>query len=288
MIKNFLKFALISVGLISSLFLFIAIVVLSQIPSKKELQSCLTTKLYQVYLCPGSKDYTPISQISSYMQKSVVISEDSAFWQHNGFDFSEMQKSLETNLKKGRFARGGSTITQQLAKNLFLTKEKTLWRKGLEAIITLRIEKYLSKKEILEKYLNVVQFGKNIFGIKAAARIYFNKSPSQLSIVESSFLTFLLPSPEKYSISFTKKQLTPFAKMRLRQIIDHLYQYSRISSSEYESARAELASLWPNPKDSQKTVDESSEQIEQELNNLDTDSIEELSEPDTGNENDSN
>ncbi|MBX2996229.1 MAG: monofunctional biosynthetic peptidoglycan transglycosylase [Bdellovibrionaceae bacterium] len=242
-----LKMLFLIAGCVALLFLFVASVFLGQIPSDKEIRSCLTTKLYQVKLCPGSSSYVKYSQISQYLVKAVVLTEDSSFWQHNGFDFGELQKSLETNLKKGRYARGGSTITQQLAKNLFLTKEKTMTRKGLEAVITLRLERVLTKKEILERYLNVVQFGKDLYGVKAAAQFYFQKSPSQLDVVESAFLAFLLPSPENYSKSFFRKQLTPFARARLNQIVERLYEYERINGDEYETARAKIAHLWGPP-----------------------------------------
>ncbi|MEZ0391947.1 MAG: transglycosylase domain-containing protein [Pseudobdellovibrionaceae bacterium] len=226
--------------LIVLIFAFILLWGLAQIPSDKKIRGCMTTNLYKVYLCPGSESYTRISNISQSLQKAVVLTEDSSFWTHQGFDLQEMQNSLKANLEKGRYARGGSTITQQLAKNLFLSKEKTLTRKLLEAVITVRLEKTLSKKEILERYLNVVQFGKDIFGIKKAAQFYFNKTPANLSIVESAFLTFLLPSPEVYSQSFYKKRLTAFAQNRLSTIIDRLYQYNRISEDEYVTAKADL------------------------------------------------
>lgn len=213
---------------------------LSQIPSDKEIRGCMVTKLYKVNLCPSSGQYVRLSQISPYMQKAVVLTEDSSFWTHQGFDLQEMHNSLKANMEKGRFARGGSTITQQLAKNLFLSKDKTLTRKVIEAVITVRLEKVLSKKEILEKYLNVVQFGKNIFGIKQAAQFYFKKSPAQLNLVESAFLTFMLPNPEIYSKSFHKKQMTPFAKKRLHTIVDRLYQYNRINEEQYITAKADL------------------------------------------------
>lgn len=213
---------------------------LSQIPSDKKIKGCLTTNLYKVHLCPGTDSYVRLSQISNYLQKAVVLTEDSSFWNHEGFDLQEMQNSLKANLEKGRFARGGSTITQQLAKNLFLSKEKTLSRKILEAVITVRIEKTLSKKEILERYLNVVQFGKDIYGVKKAAQFYFSKTPENLSLAESAFLVFLLPNPEVYSKSFYKKQLTPFAQQRLNTIVDRLYQYNRVTESEYLAAKSEL------------------------------------------------
>lgn len=226
-------------------FLLLAVVIafwaLSNIPSDKEIRGCMTTKLYQVQLCPGSKDYVPLSHISTYLQKAVVLSEDSTFWNNQGFDFQEMQNSFKQNLEQGKFARGGSTITQQLSKNLFLSKEKTLSRKLLEAIITVRISKVLTKKDILERYLNVVQFGKNLYGVKAASEFYFKKSPENLDLVESAFLVMLLPNPEIYSKSFYKRELTPFAKKRIAEIVERLYRYSRVTESEYSGAKGELA-----------------------------------------------
>jgi monofunctional biosynthetic peptidoglycan transglycosylase len=241
------KISLRTLSLSLKVALFVSLIVaflffwgISQIPSNKDIKGCITTKLYKVHLCPGSDTYTKLGNISNYLQKSVVLTEDSSFWTHQGFDLQEMQNSLKSNLEKGRFARGGSTITQQLAKNLFLSKEKTLTRKFFEAIITVRLEKVLNKKEILERYLNVVQFGKDLYGIKQAARFYFKKNPGELDVVESAFLTFLLPNPEIYSKSYFKKQLTPFARKRLNTIVDRLYQYQRISEPEYLSAKAEL------------------------------------------------
>lgn len=226
--------------LIVLLFSFVLLWGLAQIPTDKEIRGCMVTKMYKVSLCPGTNNYSKLSNISQYLQKSVVLTEDSTFWTHQGFDLQEMQNSLKSNLEKGRYARGGSTISQQLAKNLFLSKDKTLVRKLLEAIITVRLEKTLSKKEILERYLNVVQFGKDIFGVKQAAQFYFKKSPANLSLLESAFLTYLLPSPEIYSKSFYKKSLTPFAKKRLNTIVDRMYQYDRVTESEYLTAKAEL------------------------------------------------
>lgn len=213
---------------------------LSKIPSDKMIKGCLTTEMYKVNLCPGSNTYVSLGRISPYVQKAIVMSEDGSFWQHEGFDLQEMQNSLKKNLETGRFARGGSTITQQLAKNMFLTKEKTLLRKMVEAVITIRLEKVLSKREILERYLNVVQFGKEIFGIKQAAQFYFKKDPKDLTITESAFFAFLLPGPEVYSKSYYKKRLTPFAHQRMNEILDRLYKYKHISEEEYLGAKGQM------------------------------------------------
>lgn len=215
--------------------------VVSQFPSAKELRGCITTKMYHIHLCPGSGDYKKISEISPFLLKSVVMTEDGSFFQHQGFDFDEMERSLKKNIQTKKYARGGSTISQQLSKNMFLTEEKTLFRKIKEALITIQIEKHLSKREILERYFNIVHWGKNIFGVQQAAQTYFQKKPHDLTIVESAFLTFLLPSPEKYSKSYLTRSLSPFAESRMRQIIDNLYNFQKISEEEYKTAEVELS-----------------------------------------------
>lgn len=238
--KTFLKIATI-------LFFFVlmfCVYVLLQIPSEKEIRGCMTTKMYHVSLCPGSKDYVPLGAISAYMQRAVVISEDANFWNHKGFDWEELEKSARENWEKGEYKRGGSTITQQLAKNMFLSKDKSITRKLVEALITGEIEKALKKKEILERYLNVVEFGKGTFGVKAAASYYFKKSPSELSLVESAFLTMLLPSPQKYARSFHQKTLTKFAQKRVRRIVTDLERTGKVSQEEAGAALAQMDTIF--------------------------------------------
>lgn len=216
-----------------SLSLLTALLFLMWFPSSQEIKGCLRTSMYNVDLCPKSKNYVTLSQISKNLQNSIILSEDASFYQHNGFDQDGIERCFEKLKEKMRIVCGGSTLTQQLAKNMFLSKEKNFFRKGIEALITVKIEKTLSKKEILERYLNVVQFGKNIFGVKQAASFYFKKSPSQLSINESAFLAMVLPNPEKYSQSYFRKDLTKFARKRLTKIVSDLYKYGRIGESEY-------------------------------------------------------
>lgn len=211
-----------------------------KIPSEKEIKGCIVTTMYEVHLCPGSKDYVPLKSISPYLQKAVILTEDSGFFQHDGFDWKAIEENAKKNLEKGEYARGGSTISQQLAKNMFLYKDKTLIRKGLEALITRKIEKTLTKKEILERYLNVVEFGKNIYGVKKAASFYFKKSPSQLDVVESAFLAMVLPNPTKYSQSYFRKELTPFATKRLKRIVRDMLRYGRINQAEYDVASNQI------------------------------------------------
>jgi monofunctional biosynthetic peptidoglycan transglycosylase len=211
------------------------------LPTPQEIKGCMTTKMYQVELCPGSKNYVPLRQISPYLQKVVVLTEDSNFWNHKGFDWVSIEKNARAGWETGVFKRGGSTISQQLAKNMFLNKDRTFIRKGLEAIITDRLEHTLTKKEILERYFNIVEFGKNIYGIKAASQFYFQKSPADLNIVESAFFAMVLPNPVKYSQSYFRKDLTDFAKKRLTTIIEDMHNYQRINDEEYAQAKYQLS-----------------------------------------------
>ncbi len=145
------------------------------------------------------QSWTPFSKISPYLVKAVLIAEDDKFWNHEGFDYEAIQKAIEKDLKAKKFKFGGSTITQQLARNLFLSPEKSLIRKTSEAVITWRMEKTLSKKRILELYLNVAEWGEGIFGVEAASRHYFGKSSSELAPQEAARLAAILPNPRRYS-----------------------------------------------------------------------------------------
>ena len=133
------------------------------------------------------------------MTRAVVIAEDAKFWKHDGFDFEAIQNAIERDIEERKFKIGASTITQQLAKNLFLSPVKSPLRKIHEAILTWRLEKELSKKRILELYLNVVEWGEGVFGIQAASRTYFHKTASQLDPTEAAELASVLPNPLKFS-----------------------------------------------------------------------------------------
>jgi monofunctional biosynthetic peptidoglycan transglycosylase len=143
--------------------------------------------------------WVPLSSISHYLIKAVLISEDDKFWSHEGFDYEAIKKAIEKDIKAEKFKFGGSTISQQLVKNLYLSPSKNPIRKLREAIITWRIEKVLSKKRILEIYLNTVEWGEGIFGIEAATRHYYGKTASELSPEEAARLAAVLPNPRKYS-----------------------------------------------------------------------------------------
>jgi monofunctional glycosyltransferase len=142
--------------------------------------------------------WVPYAKISQSLKKALIAAEDSKFMQHHGFDFDGIQKALEKNERRGRIAAGGSTITQQLAKNLFLWPEKSFIRKGEEAIITLMIEATWSKRRILEVYMNEIEWGNGIFGAEAAARHYFGISASQLNDYQAAMLASMVPRPRYY------------------------------------------------------------------------------------------
>jgi monofunctional glycosyltransferase len=128
----------------------------------------------------------------------MIAAEDSTFVEHEGFDWDGIQLAMEKNKKRGRYVAGGSTITQQLAKNLFLSPEKSYLRKGQEAIITLMLEYTLDKERILELYLNVIEWGNGVFGAEAAARRYFGVSAAQLSAEQAAKLAAMAPNPRFY------------------------------------------------------------------------------------------
>ena len=143
--------------------------------------------------------WIPLSSISSELVHAMIVAEDGTFYEHEGFDWYEVQESLERNWNEGRFARGASTITQQLAKNLFLSMSRDPIRKLKEIIITLRMERVLSKDRILELYLNLIEWGDGIFGIEAAAQHYLGKSASGLTREEAARLAAVVPSPLRHA-----------------------------------------------------------------------------------------
>jgi monofunctional glycosyltransferase len=142
--------------------------------------------------------WVPLSKISPYLIKSVLIAEDDKFWRHEGFDYEAIQKAIERDIKARRFKFGGSTISQQLARNLYLSPSKNPLRKMREAIITWRIERALRKRRILELYLNLVEWGEGIFGAEAASGHYYGKRSFELTPQEAARLASVLPNPRRY------------------------------------------------------------------------------------------
>jgi monofunctional biosynthetic peptidoglycan transglycosylase len=144
------------------------------------------------------QQWVPYQRISGHLKRAVVAAEDAKFVSHNGFDWEGIQKAYEKNLREGEIVAGGSTITQQLAKNLFFSGERAWWRKGQEAIVAVMLETVMSKRRILEIYLNVIEWGDGVFGAEAAARFHYGTSAAALSAEQAARLASVVPSPRRY------------------------------------------------------------------------------------------
>ena len=177
------------------------------------------------------KKWVPLSRVSPYLIKAVIIAEDDKFWSHHGFDLDAIQKALEKDIQKGSFAFGGSTISQQLAKNLYLTPSKNPVRKLREAVITWRMERTLTKRRILEIYLNVAEWGNGVFGIEAASFHHYGKPARLLSAEEAARLAAVLPNPRKYAVNSDSR----YVQKRARIIYDIMVRRG-IVIPEYDEA----------------------------------------------------
>src|SRR6185503_11929130 len=150
---------------------------------------------------PGAKlrySWVSYERISEHLKRAVIAAEDARFLDHDGFDWEAIQQALQKNERKGKVVAGASTISQQLAKNLFLSGSRSWLRKGQEAVITWMLESVMSKRRILELYLNVAEWGEGVFGAEAAARHYFGVPAAQLSARQSAWLAAILPAPQRY------------------------------------------------------------------------------------------
>ena len=182
----------------------------------------------------GSKiEWTPVpmSRISRSLAHAVVVAEDARFYEHSGVDWDAVRSAVEKNLDRGNLRVGGSTITQQLAKNLYLSPTRSLWRKLREWAIARRLESNLSKRRILELYLNVVEFGPRTFGAEAAARRFFHKSAVSLSDLEAATLAAVIPSPRIYDPVRHPDRVA----RRARRILRWMGKTSAVLLSSFES-----------------------------------------------------
>jgi monofunctional biosynthetic peptidoglycan transglycosylase len=171
---------------------------------------------------PTSKRWTwvPLARISPNLQRAVIAAEDASFLNHEGFDWEGIKEAAIENLESGEMKRGGSTITQQLAKNLYLSSERSLLRKAREALITRSLERHLTKGRILELYLNVAEWGRGIYGAEAAARHHFGKPAADLTQDEAAWLAAILPAPLRYD----PLRKTAFLTRRHQRILRWLHK----------------------------------------------------------------
>ena len=169
------------------------------------------------------KQWLPYAKISNHLKRALIAAEDGKFVGHDGFDWEGIQVAISKNEKKGRFVAGGSTISQQLAKNLFLSPSRSIWRKGEEAVITVMIEILWDKKRILEVYINVIEWGNGVFGAEAAARHYYGIGAGQLGPEQAARLAGMVPAPRFYDRNrntpgLAKKTGTILARMPAAEI----------------------------------------------------------------------
>jgi len=162
--------------------------------------------------------WVPLSKMSPDLRRAVVAAEDASFFVHEGFDWEGIKDAALYNLEKGELKRGGSTITQQLAKNLYLSSKRSILRKLHEALITRSLEEHLSKERILEIYLNVAEWGRGVYGAEAAARHHFRKPARELTREEAAWLAAMLPSPRRYDPLRRTKALTRRYERVLRRM----------------------------------------------------------------------
>lgn len=208
----------------------------------KDLPSVNNIRRYRPHKNNGSSyHWVPLPEISDNLKKTVIFSEDIKFYWHEGLDYEALWEAFKKDIREWEFAVGGSTITQQLAKNIYLSKDKTISRKIKEIIIARRIEEAFSKKRILELYLNEVEWGDEIYGAEAASLVYFNKSARDLSLPESALLTCMLPNPHYYSPYRNYARL----KARSLNLLKRMYKAKKISEAEYEEAKITIQNFEP-------------------------------------------
>jgi len=163
--------------------------------------------------------WVPYERISINLKRAMIAAEDAKFLDHDGFDWDAIQKAYEKNIVKGKIVAGGSTISQQLAKNLFLSGKRTPWRKGQEALITVMIEHVMTKRRIFEIYLNIIEWGNGVFGAEAAARHYYDTSAANLDVEQAARLAAMVPKPRYYD----RVRYTPMLERRTGIILEHMY-----------------------------------------------------------------
>ncbi len=187
----------------------------------------------------GSGEWAPLDTISPMMQVAVLTTEDGAFFHHHGFNEWAIRSALVADLKAGRFVRGASTISMQLAKNLFLSREKTVSRKLEELILTDYLERTFQKDEMMELYLNIIEFGPDIYGVRAAAQHYFGREPAELNLAECLFLSTLLPRPREYHKMYEKNDVPQSWMNTIHQLMEIAHKNGRISDPELEEAKSD-------------------------------------------------
>ncbi|MGE4295099.1 MAG: transglycosylase domain-containing protein [Campylobacterales bacterium] len=191
--------------------------------------------------------WTPLREINRDLLYAVVVAEDGAFFEHRGIDTDALLEAMMTNWRRGEKAFGGSTITQQTVKNLFLSGEKSYLRKLQELVLALRLEGQLSKNEIVELYLNLAEFGPDIYGVTRATAYYFDKKPSAINAAEGAYLALLLPSPRRYHYTlFQNRNVTLQHRRKFETVLRTMRARGYISAVQYNEYSTLLTKPdWP-------------------------------------------
>ncbi|ACH37110.1 biosynthetic peptidoglycan transglycosylase [Citrifermentans bemidjiense Bem] len=252
-------------GIVLAVYLIYVVISLAMTPPVTELKDKKFNMTIQVkdwqgnyhplVVGPKNRYWTPLSQIPSEMKWAVILAEDASFYKHEGIDVKAIKEAIKYDLEKQSFARGASTITQQVAKNLFLSREKTLTRKAKELYLAKRMEQELTKGRIIELYLNVIELGPLVHGIGHGARYYFGKSPANLTPRECAFLAAMLPGPR---VAYNPYKNLGKVLKRSNMILGLLAKKGVLSEAEYRTALAQS----PNVGRMQRKVDMSIKQVE--------------------------
>ncbi|MBZ4422377.1 monofunctional biosynthetic peptidoglycan transglycosylase [Myxococcus sp. RHSTA-1-4] len=187
--------------------------------------------------------WVSLGAVAPHVVDAVLISEDARFYQHGGVDWTEVENALEQSVREARLGRGASTLTQQLAKNLYLSTDRSLLRKGKELLLAHRLEAHLSKQRILTLYVNVVEWGEGVYGIEAAAREHFGTSARALSVAQGAMLAGMLPAPRRWLPAQRPEAL----RIRAGVILGRMEREGRISGAQAREAQAELSRFFGVP-----------------------------------------
>ncbi|HUS67411.1 MAG TPA: transglycosylase domain-containing protein [Kofleriaceae bacterium] len=206
----------------------------------------LPEKFETIVIGPENPNFVPITEVSQYLIKSLMTTEDSSFYKHHGFITREFRTALVKNLEAGYFKYGASSITMQLVKNVLLHREKTLARKFQELFLTWYIESKLEKDRLLEIYVNAIEYGPGLYGIKPASFQYFGKPPAELNPVEAAFFSSILPAPKRRFTQFCKDELTGWTVKKIQRILELMEKRGRLTPEELSQALVTPLVFQPN------------------------------------------
>ena len=187
---------------------------------------------------PLAEGWVPLAEVGPHLAAALSSAEDGRFWDHDGFDEAAIMSSLEENLRQGRIVRGGSTISQQVARSLFLGQERTLGRKFEEAVLTWQLEQLVSKERIMELYVNAVHWGPGIYGVREAAEAYFSTTPGNLTLLETAFLASILSNPNVYGTQYARDQLAASRQEKICNILLNMHHDGEITRTDHQQACA--------------------------------------------------